>query len=414
MPSKTNVKYVVTKVDHDFGLSNIRPNFQRMAELYLELLVNKKKVNCNLASEKYVHTYEPAVLSIEEPYVDNGIYSPINRVSSSIYKNKVPRQHPEQKGTPMWESSDSMEPSPVRLEKIPRVASSSIQLEESASTTRYRKSKKSVISSYYGTRRGGEGPGTRRGGEDVERPQKLTVDYDHPPPLKEIKRNYDGNRPRVDDLNDATSTKDEDDRKRELLFKFTRLRKNYPAANVPDFNMLSNHDNMKRTYDTTIKNLAIDSNVESYKTYLIIFFMGTEMALGKVGLDMEGYTQQQTLQMNKYEKLLVELEEKSYMPNAVSKWSVEMRLVFLSLTQTALFVVSKLVASKTNFNILSAYNNVTLANKNKAENSISRGGGGSSPITLIPKSKGDSQLSSSNNGPVGSSSSSMRGPSASR
>jgi len=171
---------------------------------------------------------------------------------------------------------------------------------------------------------------------------------------------------------------------------------------------------MRRTYDSTVKNLAIDSTVETYKSYLMMGFMGCEIVLGKVGFDMEGYTQQQTLYINKYEKLLIELGEKSYVPSSINKWPVEIRLMALVLFQTTIFIISKIIAKKTNVNILQMYNNINGAyesqqsRNNKLYNDSSSSGfvsGGSSPLTFIPKTKRTSSTTSEGR---------MKGPSASK
>jgi hypothetical protein len=218
----------------------------------------------------------------------------------------------------------------------------------------------------------------------------------NPPPLKEIKKTYGGHEnPRITRLEEHMEEghRDEDDAKRELLFKFNRLRKTYPKVDMPEFNMMSNLDTVKRTYDNTVKNLAIDSTVETYKSYLMMGFFGCEIVLGKVGFDMEGYSQQQTLYMSKYEKLLIELGEKSYVPSSINKWPVEIRLMVLVLFQTTIFVVSKIIAKKTNVNVLQMYNNIngvynTDSPKRKVEEGLSSSGfvsGGSSPLTFIPR-----------------------------
>ena len=209
-------------------------------------------------------------------------------------------------------------------------------------------------------------------------------------------------------MDNYETVKDEDDRKRELLFKFHRLKKTYPKVDLPEFNMMSDGENMKRTYDTTVKNLAIDSTVETYKSYLMMGFIGCEIALGKIGFDMDGYTQQQTLYMNRYEKLLIELGEKSYVPSTINKWPVEIRLMALVLFQTTIFVVSKIIAKKTNVNLLHMYNNINGAYEqtNNVQRNSSSGfvSGGSSPLTFIPKAKRTTSTTSEGR-------SGMRGPS---
>lgn len=382
MPSKNNI-YTVRKVEHEFGLTKIKTKFAKMPELYLELLVNKKKVNPTLAAEKYIHHYEPIVSSEESI---NGTFKPVFRITS---ENKP---QPPKKGTFNWESSDSMEPSPIIQKKNNRLVSSSPQI-GSISSNRYRKVKKSIISSYYN--------------KINQKKNKPEIDKQSPPPLKEIKKTFGKDKPNIHYLE---NNDDEDDKKRELLFKFKRLKKTYPNMELPDFNMMSNHENMKKTYDTTIKNLAIDSTVEGYKSYLMMGFMGCEIVLGKIGFDMEGYTQQQTLYMNKYEKLLIELGEKSYIPSSINKWPVEIRLATLVLFQTTIFIVSKIIAKRTNVNLLQMYNSVSGAYEaqqriNPKMSSSGFASGGSSPLTFIPKTKRTTSTTSEGR---------MKGPSATR
>lgn len=400
MPPKNNI-YIVRKVEHEFGLTKVRPKFSKMAELYLELLINKKKVNATLASEKYYHYYEP-IVSSEDSIHNNDTFKPVPLISS-VSKQKdnmtlnVGQQLPERNGTFMWESSDSMEPSPIIKKKIVRPVSSS-PLAASVSSDRYRKVKRSILSSSK----------INNKNKDEKQPEKTPI-----PPVTEIRKVYGDDKPNINTFENYKDARDEDDLKRHLIFKFERLRRTYPKVDIPQFNMMSNHDHMKRTYDNTIKNLAIDSTVETYKSYLMMGFMGCEIVLGKIGFDMEGYTQQQTLYMNRYEKLLIELGEKSYVPSSISKWPVEIRLMALVLFQTTIFVVSKIIAKKTNVNLLQMYNNVNgvYESQNRTtrvpRNDSSSGfvSGGSSPLTFIPKTKRTTSTASEGR---------MRGPSATK
>ena len=421
MPPKNNT-YTVTKVEHEFGLTKVRPKFSKMPELYLELLVNKKKVNSTLASEKYIHHYEPVVSS--EDSIGGG-FKPIPRITSVSKENKdlgAQINHNIRQGTYTWESSDSMEPSPIIQKKITRPVSSSPLVTSNhnsnrISSDRYRKVKKSIISSYFNSKKE---DGETQPYNKKEREKNKSSVPDQPPPLKEIKKTFGENKPQITTFDNYETAKDEDDHKRELLFKFNRLKKTYPKVDIPDFNMMSNHENMKRTYDSTVKNLAIDSTVETYKSYLMMGFMVCEIVLGKVGFDMEGYTQQQTLYMNKYEKLLIELGEKSYVPSSINKWPVEIRLMALVLFQTTIFIVSKIIARKTNVNLLQMYNNINGAYESQSRKIPRHGSiggegrsgssgfvsGGSSPLTFIPKTRQSSSQSNSE--------SRMRGPSATR
>ena len=151
---------------------------------------------------------------------------------------------------------------------------------------------------------------------------------------------------------------DEEDKKREMLFKFDLLKKSYKEAEVPDFSIHTDYKTMQQTYDNTIKSLSVDNTVESYKTYLIGGFMGVEYLLGSFfKFDMKGFTQHQIMNMNNYERLLIELGEKSYVPTE-SDWPVEVRLLIMILIQAAVFVLGKVIMNKTGSNVLSMFNSL--------------------------------------------------------
>lgn len=164
------------------------------------------------------------------------------------------------------------------------------------------------------------------------------------------------------ELADAARLEIEDeDMKRELLFKFDLLRKSYKEQNIPTFTIHSDVNMMARSYEDTVRRLSLDSSVETYKRYLIGAFMLIEFALGKwLKFDMKGYTQQQIVSMSSYEKLLIEIGEKSYVSGG-EQWSVEVRLLFLIIINTAFFLVGKMIMNNTGSNLMSAINSMNRA-----------------------------------------------------
>ena len=153
-------------------------------------------------------------------------------------------------------------------------------------------------------------------------------------------------------MNDVSrNSYDDEDLKRELLFKFDLLRKSYKNSNIPEFTIHSDYSTMQRTYDSTIRQVNVDNNIETYKSYLITGFYITEFVLGYwLKFDMQDFTKQQIVNMNKYEHLLIELGEKNYVPEG-SKWPVEIRLLFTILINAAIFIITKMVMKKIGSNL---------------------------------------------------------------
>lgn len=142
---------------------------------------------------------------------------------------------------------------------------------------------------------------------------------------------------------------DEEERERtekaDLLFKFMVLKRQYPNVDIPEFTEHSEINNMRRVYEQIIRRVSLDSSVDNYKQYLVGGFMVLEwVATNWLGLDLSGFTQQQTAGMNKYERLLVELGEKNYSTTG-SRFPVEIRLIFLIIFQAGLFYVQKMIFS---------------------------------------------------------------------
>ncbi len=134
--------------------------------------------------------------------------------------------------------------------------------------------------------------------------------------------------------------------KEEYLWRFRILKKKYKNADIPAFNEHSDFNMMKLTYDRTVKELFLDDSVDSYRQYLMGGFVLMEYVATKWGdIDLEGFARQQKRMMPKYDRLIIELGEKSY-----STWGsnipVEVRLIGLILFNAAIFYIGKVIASK--------------------------------------------------------------------
>lgn len=270
--------------------------FPRMPTLYLELLENKTKVRRDLLNKLYIPP--PAPLPQEDVVDDTFFEQDFSHNNEIINTDHVERE-------------------------------------------RERESGGDVIEDQLNTLLGEE---------------KTTTTAASPPTLQELQQK------KKVTINNAYSYVEEDEETQKernaVYFKYEVLRRMHPNASIPEFTLYSDPKLMSQKYEMLTKKLSLDSSVENWKRYMIVFVMGCEVVLGKINFDMEGFAQQQIMSMNTYDQLLVEMAEKSYVPSG-SKWSPEIRLFMMLTMNVVLFVVSKMIFKKTGTNLLGTINSMT-------------------------------------------------------
>ena len=328
-------KFIVQKIKHGQKQTNLMPNFKKSPQLYLELIENKSKIKQDVVNtfdyERTTNNYERD--NYERP---TNYQQQSNNYDSSDYESSD-----YDSGDDRSEYSDSRS----------EYSSSSGGSQESNLSTRLTE----LLKDDGGFDDGG-GNFSNLGG-DIDDNEDSNY---QPPTLKELENRGDVklNRTAPDIEKVKPELDDEEDKKREILFKFELLKKSYAKANIPELNIHTDYKTLNRSYEDTVRTLHIDSTVESYKNYLIGGFMLVEYGLGYFfKFDMKGFTQQQMVNMNSYTKLLIELGEKTYVPKG-KKWPVEMRLCFLIMFNAAMFVISKMILKGTGNNIMSMLNNL--------------------------------------------------------
>jgi hypothetical protein len=350
-------KIEVVKIPRDTEPTSRVQSFPRMPIMYLELIENKAKIKPHLMNKDYVHAYgnNPTVSSPSSSVASD-------RSPPAVVKNdddsddEIQKEEEPRLNRLLIEDESDDEPVVAEPEDDRSVASNDLSkrltdmLGDSDDEDEPKVAKKK---DKYSKHRDDKGHSISKN-MDAPSFAELAAAGSYVP-RKELR-----------DINDVTgSEKQDEDSKRELLFKFEILRKSYPTATIPVYSVHTEYKTMLNAYDDSVRRLSLDSSVDSYKTYLIYAFMAVEFLFGKVlKLDMDGFTQQQIVSMSSYEKLLIELGEKSYIPEG-SAWSVEVRLFALVLLNSAVFIASKMFLAKTSGNLMDMLRGVTENNKPK-------------------------------------------------
>jgi hypothetical protein len=188
-----------------------------------------------------------------------------------------------------------------------------------------------------------------------------------PPKLSEINNGIVRDVKGVRDITKGLTKQEEEEdmEKRILLDKFSILKKKYKDAKIPDFNLYTDFGTLKKTYESTVRNLQLDATVDNYKRYLMIGFGLTQYLITKfTNIDMTGFAEQQILGINQYERILIEIGEKSYFTTNTSP--PELRLLLLIGFNAVIFVMSKMMFSPSN-GLSSVMNNTAAASKSQEQ-----------------------------------------------
>ncbi len=362
--------------------------FPRLPRLYLELMENKEKIRQDLINTEYVppvtqnapNVEAPSIYQVERPSTtENLVSAPQKKREDFSNRLDMLLTDKESNGSDSPLSSPSSSPNSIPSS----VSGLSIKenMEPNLDDNKSNYSRGSNLSRKLKELLGDDSesgwtPDSRKSNVSPEKSNSRIDKYSRhrdkrghsvapadtvpAPTLAELeaKGGYVP-RPTMRNLNQVNRSEQEDeDSKREILFKFDLLKKSYPASNIPEYTIHTDLSTMEKSYSDCVRRLSLDSSVESYKTYLVYGFMGVEFILGNfLGFDMQGFTQQQIISMHSYEKLLIELGEKSYVPSGTS-WPVELRLIFMIIMNAAFFVISKMMMKKTGANLMGMINSM--------------------------------------------------------
>jgi len=134
--------------------------------------------------------------------------------------------------------------------------------------------------------------------------------------------------------------------KEEYMWRYKILKKQYKNVPIPEFNEFTDLQTIKLNYNRTIKELYLDDSVDTYRQYLIGSFIVIEfVATQWIGIDFTGFSKHQTMMMYKYDRMLIELGEKSH-NSFVMNLPVELRLLGVILLNAGIFYLGKILSDK--------------------------------------------------------------------
>lgn len=126
----------------------------------------------------------------------------------------------------------------------------------------------------------------------------------------------------------------------ELIFQHEILRKMYPDANIPPVNRFAPLSEIQHEYDLISKKLEMATTIDKSKKVFVMGLLGLELMLGKLGLDMAGFTVDQLNNMESYNDVLYELGKK-YSIIAKAQVQPELKLMFLVVFSVVTHLVSR-------------------------------------------------------------------------
>jgi hypothetical protein len=394
MPPRIKKKYKVIKVPLEQPFEYKVAHFPQMPILYLELLENKAKVVPQLRGVDYKP--ELSQLSQKEVWnaAENELIKEVGDPEFTVFKRRSPAK--QQRG----DIVDVTSGSEVLIKKSPsESAKRRIQFEEDSGETISLKDEPprqtsgqttgraqlaSILavgagSTDFEQERSRKEPEPERSADPIaqmlrgEHSEKQQESFQNsfqghpqsqpqndnrsnmPPTLSQIS-NRMTQQGGLRDLN-TNMKQDELDlsKKRDLLFKFKLLKRGYKEANIPEYNEYTDLSVLEKEYETLVRQLKIDSKVENYKKYLALGFTVMEfLLLNMLNFDeAKGYTQEQMVNMNEYEKILIEIGERSSLDSA-SQWSPEMRLAGMVMMNTVVFMGTKMLFKATGNNLMNA------------------------------------------------------------
>ena len=295
----------------------------KVPDIYLELIENKKKVKQDIVNTEYV---PPSV----EPPMSVSLESLLDNKKSPLARNYSMSDAPSESSKPDVDIYDASSQSSGGYERSERSDTPIRIPEATADTQPQRKDTDSIYKAFDDST------------ASVNRIHPVRIDR---PKLSELNM-QDKVAPDINRMNTETHV-ELNDKKRELLLQFDLIKARHNNdVQLPNYTMNSDYNVMKNTYDNLVRNLHITKSANTYKKVFRLSLYLIEYGMGKyLKFDMEGYAAYQMESMDDYEKLLIEIGEKSYISGSTDM-PAEFQLAMMVILNTVTFVFLKMLEKK--------------------------------------------------------------------
>lgn len=295
-------------------------DFPPLLYLRLDLFENKKKLKKNL----------PYIAPTSTVPLPAGTVYPLLSTTGAIVTQELPLKKEQEKSPALPESPRSHRVPTLARTEDPTEAATFPEEKEMIESLREDDDTKAPES---------PPPESGAGGETQKECAEESVSEPTPEddaPIEEDEDPYAG-----------LSPEDRERKEREeYTWRFRILKKQYRNLKIPEFTEYSPVDTIKTQYNQIIRELQLDDNVDTYRTYLFGSWLAIEFVCTQwIGVDLSGFTKHQAMMLHKYNKLLIELGEKNR-----AGWGanlpVEVRLIGLVIFQAGIFYLIKVVSEK--------------------------------------------------------------------
>jgi AAA ATPase containing von Willebrand factor type A (vWA) domain len=156
-----------------------------------------------------------------------------------------------------------------------------------------------------------------------------------------------------DEIDEKTKQAQLIEERGDILWSLKKLKRYHDIKSFPHYDEFTPLNELKRILKEVKREAILDENVSQTRQYItMVWFAVEKVCTEYLSIDLSGFTAYETQHMNEYQKVLIEIGERSYL-NWSEGFPPELKLLYLMLTHAALFHVKKTTTNLTDLvNIL--------------------------------------------------------------